>query len=198
MKVIVPISLLRKLISCFLILAVFSGCNVQLVGPYDEVIDNGLKEYKEEINTFIKNMGDLGGSDEGTFESNMDKYNELEAKIELLIDRANLQSTGSCKMVTDITSKIQKIMGDNMPQELVSEKQRDNGNSFGCIEKLLILVKDQLIILKKIHKETDKCKDDLGKEFSCIREATSKTALDITNQSINAAWVVETTKKNAK
>ena len=182
------------------LLIIFSllGCKVQLISPYDEVIDIGLKEYKEEINLFIKNMSDLGGTEEGTFTYNKAKYNELETKIDLLIERAQLQSTGSCKMLPEISSKIEKLLGDNLPADLRNADKNEDGNSYGCTERLLVLIKEQLASIKQIHETTDKCRAADGSNISCIRTATSKTAMDITNQSINAAWIVETTKKNSK
>lgn len=181
----------------------FTGCTtVQFVSPYDEVIDNGLKEYKESINTLAKNLADNAGKKEGTYQENVEKYNALESKIDLLIDRASIQSAGKgCKLTADLAAKVSKIMGDNMPQEGVKNK---NGDSYGCTERLLSMIKSQLVSLQQIHETTDKCEavgilqDDQGEpeEVSCLRPATSSTAMKITNQSINAAWVVETAKKS--
>lgn len=175
-----------------------SSCKVQLVSDYDQVIDLGLQDYKQQLNTFIKNASDAGGTQAGTFENNKRTYNLLESKIDLLIDRARMQSTGGCKLVTDLSSKIQRIMGDDMPVVIAPDSQTDNGNSFGCTERLLVLVKRQLLFVKEIHEKKDKCKSRSGEQLSCIRIATSKTALDISNQSINAAWIVETTKRSTK
>jgi hypothetical protein len=91
-------------------------------------------------------------------------------------------------------------MGDNLPTEAI---QKEDGDSYGCTERLLVLVKQQLTLLQKIHRDTDKCapigmaRDENSEPVmvSCLRPATSKTAMKITNQSINAAWVVETAKK---
>ena len=179
-------------------LFLFSSCKVQIVTPYDQVIDNGLSEYKEELNIFVKNMADSGGTEEGTFELNKQTYNELETQIELLIDRAKIQSTGSCKLSTELTSKVVDIMNDNIPIELTNVKTHKDGNSFGCTEKLLVLIKKQLDFLKEIHSTTDKCKNEQNENISCVRPATAKSVLDISNQSINAAWVVETAKKSSK
>ena len=196
---------IMKRVSGALLFVLITGCvAVDVVSPYDEVIDNGLQAYKESINTLAMNLSDSAGKKEGTFEENREKYNALEAKINLLIDRAAIQSSGKgCKLTTDVTAKVEKIMGDNMPLEA---EQKDDGDSYGCTERLLILVKQQLLLLQQIHKETDKCtaigiredEDAEPSKISCLRPATSKTAMKITNQSINAAWVVETAKKTER
>ncbi len=189
---------------CLAIIFLFaSGCTtVQIVSPYDGVIDNGLKEYKESINTLAKNLGDSAGKKEGTYEANKEKYNALESKIDLLIDRASIQSSGKgCRLAEDVADKVAKIMGDGMPQ---AARNDEGGDSYGCTGRLLILIKEQLKALQTIHEKTDKCtpvgtaQDENGgpKEVSCLRPATGKTAMKITNQSINAAWVVETAKKS--
>jgi hypothetical protein len=168
-----------------------------LVSNYDQVIDTGLKDYKEQINNFIKNTADKGGTKEGTYESNKTAYNFLETKIDLLIDRARMQSNGSCKLIPNLTQKIEKLLGDKTPLEISKQGQQDQGNSFGCTERLLVLVKKQLMSIKEIHQRADKCTSRTGEQLSCIRLTTSKTALDISNQSINAAWLVETTKRSS-
>ena len=180
-----------KHLNLILIVLLFTGCTtVQFVSPYDEVIDNGLKEYKESINTLAKNLADNAGKKEGTYEENVEKYNALESKIDLLIDRASIQSAGKgCKLTVDLAAKVSKIMGDNLPPEGI---KNDKGDSYGCTERLLSMIKEQLESLQKIHETTDKCKsigmplDDQGepKKVSCLRPATSGTAMKITNQSI--------------
>lgn len=191
-----------KNIGLVFLVFILSACGtVQFVSPYDEMIDNGIKEYKESINTLAKNLSDKAGEKEGTYEENQTKYNALEAKIDLLIDRASLQASGKgCKLATNIADRVSEIMGDKLPPEA---QQKDPGDSYGCTEKLLILVKEQLFLLQKIHENTGKCtaigitQDENGQpdKVSCLRPATSSTAMKITNQSVNAVWVVETAKK---
>ncbi len=180
-----------------------TGCTtVQFVSPYDEVIDNGLKEYKESINALAKNLSDNAGKKEGLYTENKENYNVLESKIELLIDRASIQSSGKgCKLAVDLGAKVARIMGDKFP---INESNTEGGDSYGCTERLLIMIKKQLTVLQQIHENTDKCEpigiqqDENGepREVSCLRPATSGTAMKITNQSINAAWIVETAKKS--
>ncbi len=192
-----------KYLYFMVVILLMTGCTtVQFVSPYDAVIDNGLKEYKESINTLAKNLADSAGKKEGTYGENKEKYNALESKIDLLIDRASIQSSGKgCKLTVDIATKIEKTMGDKL---FLNEDKKEEGDSYGCTERLLIMVKEQLASLQKIHETIDKCKiieiqqdeNSEPKYVSCLRPATSNSAMKITNQSINAAWVVETAKKS--
>lgn len=188
----------RSLICLTFILFVFNSCSIKLVSSYDEVIDNGLAEYKEMLNVFVKDMIDLGGTLDGTYEENRTKYNKLETKLDILIDRASLNSTGGCKLVAKVTKQLTAQMKDKMPEMLKTANQEEDGNAYGCTEKLLRLIKDQLVLLETIHSTTDKCPDAESKSISCIRKATGPLALNISNQSINAAWIVETAKKTGK
>ena len=196
---------MRK-IGLIVYLLVATGCaNIQLVSPYDEVIDTGLKEYKEEINTLAKNMADSAGKKVGTYDENQEAYNALESKIELLIERAAIQGNGEgCRLTGNVTEKVTKIMkGNSVP----IAKGEEEGDSYGCTVWLLTLIKAQLDSLQMIHRTTDKCNPigyvaeqggQIPSKVSCLRAATSGTAMKISNQSINAAWVVETAKKTAK
>jgi len=251
----------------FLLLLSFSligGCaSVQFVAPYDEVIYEGLTDYKGELNLHVKNMADLSGTPAGTYEANQLKYNEMETRLDLLIDRARSQSTGNgCLLSPALKKKVDSYLHDKAPVELSNAKSSSSSNSYGCTEILLVKVKQQLADLEFIHGNTDRCElrasgaiqvvevevDSLAPAenssldqvvdqavaevveslragltstllakldgvviestsqpegtapgeratVSCLRPATAETALAISNQSINAAWVVENAKR---
>ena len=176
-------------------MAVFlAGCAV--VSPYDEVIDKGIVEFAEQFNTFVKNMADAGGKQEGTYEANTRTYNTLESKLDVLIARASAASDGkACKVEKKIYERLGRILQDSIPLELKSESTDPSGNADGCNARLLVLVKKQLETVREIHKTSDKCPSPTG-QISCLRRATTATALKIANQSINAVSVVESAKKN--
>lgn len=176
-----------------LVMAVsLAGCpTIKLVSDYDEVIDKGTLEFAEQFNAHVKNMGDLGGTAEGTYEANLKTYNALEAKLEVLIARAASASEGKgCKLQKKMFDRVKSLLKDKMPAELRSEADSQTGNSDGCNERLLALVKDQLGFVREIHRDSDKCKG-----LTCIRPASAKDALEIANQSIRAVSIVETAKK---
>ncbi|NTS76293.1 hypothetical protein HR060_05370 [Catenovulum sp. SM1970] len=184
---------MKRLTLALMVLMLSACVSVEYVTPYDPVIDNGIREYKESINTLAKNLGDQAGTEAGTYEANLAHYNALESKIDLLIERANLQSAGrGCRLAEGISAQLAKVA----PEPMI---QTEEGDSYGCTERLLVLVKDQLDLLQNIHQSADKCNamaSPRGTKISCLRATTSKAAMKITNQSINAVWVVETAKKN--
>jgi len=170
------------------------GCAV--VSPYDEVIDKGIVEFAEQFNAFVKNMGDAGGKQEGTYEANTRAYNALEAKLDVLIARASTASDGKgCKVEKRIYERLGRILEDSIPPELKSDSTDSTGNADGCNARLLVLVRKQLDTVREIHRTSDKCSSASG-QISCLRRATAATALKIANQSINAVSIVESAKKN--
>jgi hypothetical protein len=170
------------------------GCaGVKLISDYDEVIDKGITEFAEQFNTHLKNMGDLAGSPDGTFDANLRTYNSLESRLDVMIARASSASEGKGCNLEKVFDRVQALLKNNTPAEIQSVDPDQGGNSNGCNERLLVLVKEQLSSVKAIHREIDKCGD---KKITCLRPATAKTALSIANQSINAVSVVETAKKH--
>lgn len=171
-----------------------SGCAApRLTSEYDAVIDRGITEFAERFNTHVKNMGDYAGKPEGTHESNLAAYNGLEAKIDVLIARASSFSGGEgCTLEEKVFDRVKTIMQTDLPAGMQSTGAGAGGNSSGCSERLLFLVKQQLADIETIHRETDKCG---SAHVSCLRPATAKTALGIANQSINAVAVIEAAKK---
>jgi hypothetical protein len=172
------------------------GCPaVQIVSPYDEAIDKGIIEFYEQFNTFVKDLGDAAGRPEGTYPANTKKYNALETKLDVLILRASSASQGAgCRLETRVYEKVAKALDNEVPAELRPQAQPATGDANGCNAKLLELVKRQLGFIREIHEKTDKCDTPSG-PVSCLRKATSASALKIANQSINAVSVVEAAKR---
>lgn len=185
---------MKKLSIVLAIMLVLSGCSgIKLVSDYDEVIDKGITEFAEQFNTHVKNMRDLAGTEEGTYDANLRTYNALESKLDVLIARASSASEGKgCKLEKKIYDRVESSFRGTLPAELQADTNSESGDSSGCNEKLLVLVKKQLSDIRKIHRDIDKCGE---KELSCLRPATAKTALKIANQSINAVSIVEIAKK---
>lgn len=185
---------MMKLPIVIIITFILGGCaGVKLISDYDEVTDKGTTEFAEQFNTHIKNMGDLAGTPEGTYDANFKTYNALESKIEVMIARASSTSEGKgCRLEKKILDRVKFLLQNNIPAEIQSSDTAQTGNSNGCNERLLVLVKEQLSSVKEIHRDIDKCGK---KQITCLRPATAKTALSIANQSINAISVVESAKK---
>jgi len=100
---------MKKLSIVLAIMLVLSGCSgIKLVSDYDEVIDKGITEFAEQFNTHVKNMGDLAGTEEGTYDANLRTYNALESKLDVLIARASSASEGKgCKLEKKIYDRVE-------------------------------------------------------------------------------------------
>lgn len=185
---------MKKLSLLIAIAVMVVGCSgIKLVSDYDEVIDKGIQEFAEKFNTHVKNMADMAGTQDGTYEANLKNYNALESKLEVLIARASATSTGvGCKLENKVYEKVRKALHNNVPAGIHSEESTPPTDSVGCNEKLLTLVNDQLSFIREIHKDKEQCGID---NMTCLRPAAAKTALSIANQSINAVSIVETAKK---
>lgn len=176
------------------LLLVSSCASPKLVSTYDELIDRGVTDFSVQFNAHIKNMGDLAGTPDGTYEKNLKAYNALDAQLDVLIFRASTASEGEgCKLEKNMFERVRALLKDKIPDEIGISDISSSGNPDGCNERLLLLVKNQLTLIRDIHKDVDKCGDN--QNISCLRQATAKTALSIANQSINAVSIVEISKK---
>jgi hypothetical protein len=177
-----------------------SACT--LVSPYDQVIDIGIVDVSVQLNAFVKDMADAAGTPQGTYDANTRTYNALDAKLDILIARADAASNGQgCKIEKKFYDKISQIMADQMPAELKGAPETASGSADACSSRLLRMVKDQVGDIRKIHSTTDKCRDKSrtdNSQISCLRPATAGTALKIADQSINAVSVVEAAKRKLK
>jgi len=186
---------MKKLTVVLAIILLLGGCaGTKLVSDYDEVIDKGITEFAEQLNTHVKNMGDLAGKPDGTYEANLKTYNALDSKLDVMIARASSASEGKgCKLEKKVSERVKHLFGDEIPAEIRASDTNSNGDSYGCNERLLVLVKNQLSSIEEIHRETDKCGEN--GDISCLRPSTINSVLSIANQSINAVSIVEISKK---
>jgi len=183
------------LISTALVM-MLAGCfTVRLVSPYDQVIDNGLKEYRQSINTFVDRMGKNFGKPDGTYEHNSGTYSELGAHVTTLLARSKINGAGlGCRITRKVTDEMFNRLGrDKVPASVRPEAHTDAGDSSGCTQRLIEILNEQLSQLEKIHQFKDPQKNMTG-----LRPATSKTALSIMNQAIDAAWIVEKAKREGE
>ena len=192
-----------------LLLLFLLSCKVQLVAPYDPALEEGIIQFKRELNTFLITMGELAGREEGRYENNVETYAGLTTDIGILQDRAALMSAGGCRVTGKQLDKINEFLDrklesypetdslmaksgiQGVKQKLSTEGE---GNSYGCTERLLNDVAAQLEIIRKTH-QIKACKDENGAWITCLRPAAAKDALDLANISIDAVWIVEQAKK---
>ncbi len=176
-----------------LIALLLAGCGtIRLVSDYDEVVDKGMSEFTEQLNTHVKNMAELGGKPEGSYEANFKTYNALESKLDVLIARASTTANGqTCKLEAGVHRKISALLLTNAPPGLAVGSDATAASESACNTRLLTLVREQLSSIREIHRDIDKCKG-----ISCLRPATAKDAMAIANQSANAVLIVEAAKKS--
>lgn len=175
---------------------VLGGCGtVRLVSDYDEVIDKGIIEFSEQLGAHVKNMGELGGKPEGTYDATLKTYNGLDAKLDVLIARASAASEGkACKIETRLHQKVATALKNQIPVELPQGADANTATSASCNARLLLLVKEQLQAIRELHRDVDKCGPQ--RTIPCLRPATAKDAMAIMHQSVNAVSIVEMAKKS--
>jgi hypothetical protein len=185
-------ALIRLLFAITAATLLLSACvNIRLTSEYDEVIDKGIIEFAVQLNTHIKNMAELGGKQEGTYEATFRTYNALESQIDVLIERASAASEGkACQLEAKLFQKISTALKTSVPTDL-PQGVGESGASSACNARLLVLVKEQLANIREIHKIADKCNG-----LSCIRASTARSAMAIINQSLTAVSIVEAAKKS--
>ena len=169
------------------------GCQAPLVSPYDGAIDKGIAEFYEQFVYFMRDVAGNAGKPDGTYEANLNRYNVLETKLDVLILRASSRSLGTgCKLEAKVYEKVAKLMDSSMPADMKPQGDAA-GDANGCNTRLLELVKQQLGFIREIHGKTDKCGSP---PVSCLRPATAASTVKIASQSINAVAVVEASKRN--
>ena len=169
------------------------GCPAPLVSPYDEAIDKGILQFYDGFVYFMRDVADNAGKPEGTYEANLQRYNVLETRLDVLILRASSHSLGTgCKLEAKVYEKVSKLLESNLPAGITAQGDAA-GDANGCNTRLLELVKQQLGLIREIHAKTDKCGTP---PLSCLRPATVASAVKIASQSIKAVAVVEAAKRN--
>ena len=107
-----------------------SACGtIRLVSDYDDVIDKGVTDFTEKLGAHVKNMGELAGKPDGTYDATLKTYNELDSKLDTLIARASNGADGKgCKLQGDVLVKIKGLLNRLLkyrpPTPALSEFQR--------------------------------------------------------------------------
>jgi len=185
---------LKRLILAVGACVLLSACGtIRLVSDYDEIIDKGVAEFTEKLGAHVKNMGELAGKADGTYDATLKTYNELDSKLDTLISRAENSADGKgCKLQGDVLVKIKGLLQSKTPPQLQEGTDATSTTANACSSRLLVLVKQQLGDIREIHKSTDKCGSP---SISCLRPASAQDALAIATQSANAVAIVEAAKK---
>src|SRR5919109_2316497 len=123
--------------------AVFlAACAVQLVDPYDEVIDNGLMSFNQDFLQFMAGIEENVPSEDASYASNTSFYNQQQAAIATLVQRAKASDPGgSCTGTAVTQGAVQRVDSIVLPGDTKTEQPPPTGS---CTTILLTQIQEQL------------------------------------------------------
>jgi hypothetical protein len=123
--------------------AVFlAACAVQLVDPYDEVIDNGLMSFNQDFLQFMAGIEENVPSEDASYASNTSFYNQQQAAIATLVQRAKASDPGgSCTGTAVTQGVVQRVDSIVLPGDAKTEQPPPTGS---CTTILLTQIQEQL------------------------------------------------------
>ena len=189
-------ALARRALTCLLLgssLTLAACPPVVVITPYDEVTETKLQDFREGLNVLVKRAASGKGTAAGTFDASKDAYLVLEAQIEGLVSRAKSQDQGiGCKLDNQTWDRIKKQLAKAAGLPAANST---TGDEYGCITLLLSNVQQNLTSLESIHKDPAQCVSKVPEFPTCLRQDAAQDALDISNQTIDAALFVESALK---
>jgi hypothetical protein len=122
--------------------ALLAACAVQLVTPYDEVIDNGLMTFNQDFLQFMAGIEENVPSEDASYASNTSFYNEQQAAIATLIQRSKASDPGGTCPDTAVTQDaLQRVDSIVLPDDAKTEQPPPTGS---CTTILLTQIQEQL------------------------------------------------------
>ena len=104
-----------------------AACTVQLVAPYDQVIDDGLMSFNRDFLQFMAEIEQNVPSEDASYASNRSFYNAQQAAIGTLVQRAKASDPGgSCSSaaITQGADRIGTLMGLHEADHHAARAQR--------------------------------------------------------------------------
>lgn len=93
------------------------ACAVQLVSPYDEVIDSGLMTFNQDFLQFMARVEQNVPGEDASYASNTSFYNAQEAAIATLVQRAEASDpNGSCPGMELTVHEVQRVDSIVLPK----------------------------------------------------------------------------------
>jgi hypothetical protein len=121
---------------------VLAACAVQLVDPYDEVIDNGLMSFNQDFLQFMAGIEENVPSEDASYASNVSFYNEQQAAIATLVQRAKASDPGgSCSGTAATLGAVQRVDALVLPEQARTDQAAPTGS---CTTILLTQIQEQL------------------------------------------------------
>lgn len=122
--------------------ALLAACAVQLVSPYDEVIDDGLMRFNQDYLQFMAGIKENVPGDDASYASNTSFYNEQQAAIATLVQRAKASDPhGTCARSPLTLAEAERVGSIVLPDAAEREQPPPTGS---CTTVLLTYVQEQL------------------------------------------------------
>jgi hypothetical protein len=184
-----------------------AACAVQLVDPYDEVIDNGLMTFNQDFLQFMAGIKENVPSEDGSYASNTSFYNQQQAAIATLVQRAKASDPGGRCADTALTQDaVQRVDSIVLPEGGKTDQPAPTGS---CMTILLTYIQEQLTDTACFHQaiygQTSTACEALGftpaiaQSLENAPRATKLTLLDqvesAVTASVTAAMTLELAKK---
>jgi hypothetical protein len=119
-----------------------AGCAVQLVTPYDEVIDDGLMSFNQDFLQFMAGIKQNVPDEDASYASNISFYNAQQAALGTLVQRAKASDpNGTCSSTSLTLDAVQQVDALVLPDESNTPQPPPAGS---CTTILLTYVQEQL------------------------------------------------------
>jgi hypothetical protein len=119
-----------------------AGCAVQLVTPYDEVIDDGLMSFNQDFLQFMAGIKQNVPDEDASYASNTSFYNAQQAAIGTLVQRAKASDpNGTCSSTGLTTAAVQRVDSIVLPDDANTDQPPPLGS---CTTILLTYIQEQL------------------------------------------------------
>ena len=122
--------------------ALLAACAVQLVAPYDEVIDDGLMSFNQDFLQFMAGIKENVPSEDASYARNVSFYNAQQAAIATLVQRAKASDPGgSCRSSAITADAVQRVDSIVLPDAAKTDQPPPAGS---CTTILLTYIQEQL------------------------------------------------------
>lgn len=119
-----------------------AACAVQLVTPYDEVIDDGLMRFNQDYLAFMAGIEENVPSEDASYASNTSFYNTQQAAIATLVQRAKASDPdGTCARSPLTLGEAERVGSIVLPDAAKSDQPPPTGS---CTTILLTEIQEQL------------------------------------------------------
>jgi len=131
-----------KSAGCLASALLLAACAVQLVTPYDEVIDDGLMTFNQDFLQFMAGIEENVPSEDASYASNTSFYNAQQAAIGTLVQRAKANDPGGTCVDSAVTQEAAQRVDNIVLSGAAKPEQPPPTGS--CTTILLTYIQEQL------------------------------------------------------